>query len=297
MHAHTVRMLLRAAGEQLAATSREPQRDAAALLGHTLGKDRTWLLAHPEAPVEEWNRQQYAALLARRAQHEPIQYILGEQEFYGLRLRVTPDVLIPRPETEHLVEAVLARLPHDRALRLADVGTGSGAVALALAQHLPLAHIDALDLSHEALLLAQGNAASLQLDARVEFVHSDLLTAVRGRRYDCIVSNPPYVPAEEALEPQVAGWEPHTALFADEDGLGIYRRLLPQVLTHLAPGGLFAGELGQGQSAALAQLFSLDARWLEPVFLPDLQAIPRIVIAFRALRDNEATTSTDRSSG
>ena len=208
-----------------------------------------------------------------------MQYILGEQEFYGLRLRVTPEVLIPRPETEHLVEAVLARLPHDRPVSIADVGTGSGAIALALAYSLPLASIDALDNSPEALSIASENALALGLAERVRFYHSDLLSAVAGQRYDCIVSNPPYVTDTDTLEPQVALWEPHGALFAGRDGLDVYRRLLPQAAEALAPGGLLAVELGAGQSDALTALFREDPRWSEPVFVPDLQGIPRVALA------------------
>ena len=239
------------------------------------------MLAHPEESLTQAQQQEYEELLARRAKHEPIQYILGEQEFYGLRLRVSPAVLIPRPETEHLVEAVLARLPHDRPLRIADVGTGSGAIALALAYALPLAIVDALDNSPEALTVAGENSAALGLAERVRFYHSDLLSVVAMQRYDCIVSNPPYVTETDTLEPQVALWEPHSALFAGHDGLDIYRRLLPQAAEALTPGGLFAGELGAGQSAALSALFREHPRWSEPVFVPDLQSIARVALSTR----------------
>ena len=210
-----------------------------------------------------------------------MQYLLGEQEFYGLRLRVGPAVLIPRPETEHLVEAVLSRLPSDRAVRIADVGTGSGAIALALAHSLPLATVDAVDLSEEALAVAESNAHSLGLADRIGFHRSDLLAAVAERRYDCIASNPPYVPAEEQLEPQVALWEPHTALFAGTDGMAVLERLLPQALRCLAEGGIFATELGADQQPALARLFATESRWSTPVFVPDLRGIPRVALARR----------------
>ncbi len=248
-----------------------------------MGKDRAWLLAHPDVPLTESQMERYQALLARRLKHEPIQYILGEQEFYGLRLQVTPAVLIPRPETEHLVEAVLARLPGDRPVHIADVGTGSGAIALALAHERPLAQVDALDISIEALAIAGENARALGLSNRVCCLESDLLAAVGGERYDCIVSNPPYVASTETLEPQVAEWEPHGALFAGPDGLAVYRALLPQAVAHLRPGGLLAAELGAGQQAALEELFAQDPRWGAPQFVPDLQGIPRVALAHRKL--------------
>ena len=263
----------------LAATSREPRRDAELLLRHVLHQERSWLLAHPEHLLMGEQQQAFEEALNRRSKHEPMQYILGEQDFYGQRLRVSPAVLIPRPETEHLVEAVLARLPRERPVRIADVGTGSGAIALALAYALPLAAIDALDTSREALAVAEENARALDLTGRVSFHHSELLSAVAGQQYDCIVSNPPYVTDTDTLEPQVALWEPHSALFAGHDGLDIYRRLLPQAAKSLTPGGLFAGELGAGQREALTALFREDPRWSEPTFIPDLQGISRVALA------------------
>ena len=246
-----------------------------------LGKDKAWLLAHPDTPLTPLQISRYETLLHRRARHEPIQYILGEQEFFGLRLHVTPAVLIPRPETEHLVEAVLERAPRDRALRIADVGTGSGAIALALAHALPLAEVDAFDLSPDALQTARENAETHELSARVRFVQSDLLAGAGHGAYDCIASNPPYVASGERLEQQVAEWEPHCALFAGEDGLAVYRRLLPQAADCLRLGGLFAGELGAGQADRLRDLFEGDARWTAPTFVLDLQTVKRVVIAYR----------------
>ena len=284
----SIRRALVLASKSLAAISSYARHDAELLLRHILGRDRAWLLAHPDEPLTEAQEQAYAALLARRARHEPVQYILGEQEFYGLRLRVTPAVLIPRPETEHLVEAVLARLPHDRAVSIADVGTGSGAIALALAHGLPLAHVDALDLSGAALAIAAENAQALGLAGRVSMRHSDLLHAVADHKFDCIVSNPPYVGSLEVLEPQVARWEPHDALFAGEDGLAVYRRLLPQAAACLLTGGLLALELGAGQEEALAELFASDARWSAPLFLPDLQGISRVALATWEERTTES---------
>ncbi len=275
----SIKDCLAAAATTLAAASGAPRRDAELLLRQVLRCDRAWLLAHPEILLTQTQAAAFEALLARRAQHEPIQYIVGEQEFYGLRFRVTPAVLIPRPETEHLVEAVLARLPHDRALRIADVGTGSGAIAVALASVLPYAQIDALDLSAAALAVARENAQALGGGGRVSFHRSDLLGAVPDVLYDAIVANPPYVASTEALEPQVQAWEPHSALFAGPDGLDIYRRLLPQALAALRPGGLLVLELGAGQQPALSALFASHPRFEEPAFLPDLQGIARVALS------------------
>ncbi len=254
------------------------RRDAELLLLHTLGDPekhtRAWLLTHPEAEITPAQLTHYETLLARRARHEPIQYITGRQEFYGLTLRVTPAVLIPRPETEHLVEAALARIPADVPTRILDVGTGSGAIAIALAAHRPPAILTAVDSSPAALAVARENAAAHHVAIR--FVESDLLSALPNENFDLIVSNPPYVSAGESLEPQVRDFEPHSALFAGESGLEIYRRLIPQAQNALVPGGWLLMEIGHGQQQPLATLLS---GWRNLAFLPDLQGIPRIVIA------------------
>ncbi|HEY8997685.1 MAG TPA: peptide chain release factor N(5)-glutamine methyltransferase, partial [Edaphobacter sp.] len=261
----TIQQALESATERLAADvhlRETARRDAELLLMHAAVLRRTDLIAYPQrelAPV------QVAALetaLGRRLRHEPVQYITGTQEFYGLPLKVSAAVLIPRPETEHLVESVLERLPHDRTLEIADVGTGSGAIAIALATHLPLASITALDLSTAALAVAQANARTYNLCERIRFLRSDLLDGLaaqeRGGGFDAIVSNPPYVPTgdHETLHPQVREHEPATALYAGEDGLSVYRRLIPQAAAALRPGGLLAMEFGYGQSEALGQLLA-----------------------------------------
>ena len=272
-------MQLRRGTELLGPVSVQPQQDAALLLCRVLGKDRAWQLAHPDVPLTPTQLNGYEHILSRRLRHEPIQYILGEQEFFGLPFKVTPAVLIPRPETEHVVEAVLARVPRDRPVRIADVGTGSGAIALALAAHLPHARMDALDISPEALAVADENARAPGLAERVRFLESDLLAAVAGEQYECIVSNPPYVASGEDLEPQVALWEPRRALFAGPDGMDAYRALLPQAAEQLSPGGFIALELGQGQQEALSALFAHNGRWTEPAYLPDLRGIARVALA------------------
>jgi len=251
--------------------------DAVLLLMATLGIDRPSLIAHPERPVTRDEQAAYQRLLERRLCFEPIQYILGTQEFYGLSLRVTPAVLIPRPETELLVEAVIARVPADA--RIVDVGTGSGAIAIAIAHSLPNASVTAIDLSVQALAIARENAAANRTDIR--FIESDLLAAlVQEPPYDLIVSNPPYVASSEAatLHPQVRDHEPAQALFSGPTGLEIYERLIPQAHALLKPGGLLALEIGQGQRDAVAALLT---DWTAVEFLNDLQQIPRVVLARR----------------
>jgi len=254
--------------------------DAAILLMHTLQISRATLIAHPERTLDREQQAAYQRLLERRLRFEPIQYILGETEFYGLTLRVTPAVLIPRPETELLVESVITRLEKQTLLQIADIGTGSGAIAIALAHSLPL-YVTAIDLSLEALTIARENAQTHHLADRITFLESDLLSALQPETlFDAIVSNPPYVPQTDAptLHPQVRDHEPVQALFAGPDGLAIYQRLLPQALAHLKPNGLLALEIGHGQRDAIAALL---ADWHEVEFLPDLQQIPRVALARR----------------
>jgi release factor glutamine methyltransferase len=270
-----IRTLLDQATQRLAGLP-TARRDAELLLLQVLGRDRAWLLAHPGETLTAAQAAQYESWILRRAAHEPVQYIVGEQEFWGLRLRVTPDVLIPRPETEHLVETALARLPEGEAVRVADIGTGSGAIAIALAVSRPRAQVTALDLSAAALQIARENAAAHAVAGHVRFLESDLLAAVRGERFAMIVSNPPYVPASEVLERQVRDFEPHTALFAGTEGLDVYRRLIPEAAEALEPGGWLLMEIGHGQRAALADLMR---SWKDVSFVDDLQGIPRVAVA------------------
>jgi release factor glutamine methyltransferase len=254
-------------------------RDAEHLLLHTLAAPRTLLFTDPSHPLTPEQQSRFDQTITRRLTGEPIQYITGEQEFYGLRLRVTPAVLIPRPETELLVEAALQRLPPNRPLHILDVGTGSGAIAIAIAHHLPQAHLTALDLSPAALEVARANAAEQGLEDRIRFLTSDLLAALDPQaRYDAILSNPPYVPDSDrpTLHPQVRDHEPHSALFAGPVGLEIYTRLIPQALAALHPGGLLALEIGHGQHEPIARLLQ---GWHPLEFLDDLQHIPRVALA------------------
>jgi release factor glutamine methyltransferase len=256
-------------------------RDAELLLLHMMAAPRTLLFTDGGRAVGEREQEEYDLLIGRRLRGEPIQYITGEQEFYGLPLRVTPAVLIPRPETELLVEAALERLPKDKALRIVDVGTGSGAIAIAVAKHLPLVRVTAVDLSAAALEVALRNAERLGLAQRMHFIESDLLSAVLGEApLDAVLSNPPYIPTADrgSLHRQVREHEPDMALFAGVDGLEIYRRLIPQAADALAPDGLLAMEIGYGQQAGLRGLLR---GWNGVEFRNDLQGIARVVLATR----------------
>jgi release factor glutamine methyltransferase len=279
----TLRQVLTLASTHIA------RRDAELLLAHTLEIDRTHLLAHPEDELTPAQQISFETLIQRRAAHEPLQHLTGQQEFYGLNLRVTPDTLIPRPETELLVEAVLVwatALDTTRTLRILDIGTGSGAIAIALATHLAAADITATDISPAALAVAEENASAHHCADRIHFLQSDLLEALTRERnlnaqpFDAIVSNPPYIPTTDAptMQPEVIHHEPHTALFAGPDGLDIYRRLIPQAQAALAPNGLLALEFGFGQSEAIWQLLT---GWHDIRITDDYAGIPRIAVATR----------------
>jgi release factor glutamine methyltransferase len=255
------------------------RRDAEFLLLHASQRSRAWLLAHGDDEANAMERGALDALLERRAAGEPIQYITGEAEFYGLPFAVTRDVLIPRPETEHLVEEVLrlaAELP-EGPLQIADIGTGSGAIAVALARSLPRAHLDATDLSPDALGIARKNAERNGVAGRIDFLEGDLLAPLAGRSFQMIASNPPYVPLGDVdgLAVEVREYEPHAALFAGQDGLDVYRRLVPEAHAHLAAGGWLVMEIGYGQQAAIAGL--LEGIGYSGIhFVADYQGIPRV---------------------
>ena len=268
------------------------RRDAAVLLFHVLGKDRAWLHAHAEDPLEPAHQSAFFHAVEARRVHTPLQYITGHQEFYGLNLAVSPATLIPRLETELLVEAVLhwareldPQPTPDLPLRIADVGTGSGAIALALAANLAYVEVHALDISPAVREIVEENSRRHHLEERVYFAESDLLAALQpavghGRRLDAIAANPPYIPDGDAaeLQPEVRDFEPHTALFAGSDGLAVYRRLIPMAGDFLRPGGLLAMEFGFDQRAALQSLLE---GWDHVRFLNDLAGIARVVLASR----------------
>jgi release factor glutamine methyltransferase len=285
------------------------------LLLHAFGRDRTWLYAHPEEVASDENAPRFFALIARRAAGEPTQHLTGKQEFWGLEFEVTPDVLIPRPETEHVIEVALDRLAV-RELRagrrqtttgegfcIADVGTGSGCIAIALAKELPGAKFCATDISSAALVVARRNAARHGVMDRIDFVEGNLLEpliisplvypAFRGATrlprvlrghspllFDLIVSNPPYVGRRESatLPREVREHEPEVALYGGEEGYELYAALIAQAARHLKPGGILVLELGHDSLPAVRPL--LDAApWTNVGVTNDLAGIPRVVAA------------------
>jgi len=258
------------------------RRDAEFLLLHMAGCERPAMLTKRDEMLPAGEAIAYEALLKRRAAGEPIQYILGKAEFYGLPFHVTPDVLIPRPETEHLVEKVVELLPLFSRPRVIDVGTGSGAIAIALAHEGPSAAITSIDVSRSALELARGNAALNGFADRIRFLQGDLLGPVADERFDIVASNPPYVPEGDraSLAVEVREHEPAVALFAGEDGLDVIRRLVAEAFAGLAPGGWLTMEFGYGQWPAVSELMSEGG--FEPIeFVPDLQGIPRVAVGRR----------------
>jgi release factor glutamine methyltransferase len=263
-----------------------PQRarqDAEFLLCHLLGQNRAWLLAHRDAGLDPAQLEIYERMSTRRLAGEPMQHITGEAEFYGLPFFVNRDVLIPRPETEHLVEKALELAAPLPAPRIADVGTGSGAIAVALAHHLPAASIAAVDISVAALDVARKNASRSRVGSRIRFRNGDLLAPFPGERFELIVSNPPYVPESDrdSLAVEVRDYEPARALFAGEDGLAMFRRLIPQASRALVPGGFIVLEIGFGQRPGVHALLA-DSGFTGIDFTADLQGIPRVASAQRA---------------
>jgi release factor glutamine methyltransferase len=268
--------VLQEARARLASTSQYPRRDAELILAHVLGCDPTTLLTHPERLLSTQQAEHFETLLKRRLASEPVQYLTGEQEFFGLLFEVSPDVLIPRPETEHLVEAVLRRFDRDADPCIADVGTGSGAIAVAIAHTLPRSRVTGVDLSPKALEVAHRNANRHGVIDRVTLHQANLLSDAGSAEFDVVVSNPPYIANGEKLEPQVADYEPRIALYAGPTGLEIYQRLIPQANRALKPRGWLMMEIGHGQQPALEALLGA---WTEVSFVPDLQGIPRVAQA------------------
>lgn len=256
--------------------------DAQTLLAFALGQERTYLIINFNQPLRTEVLAQYQTLIERRAAGEPLQYITGRQEFFGLEFEVTPDVLIPRPETELIVEETL-RLTQQHELAapiIVDVGTGSGCIAVALARELNAARVIASDISPAALRVARRNAARHDLAARVQFIAADLLGAFVAASFaDFILANPPYIAASElaSLQREVRSWEPHVALTDAHDGLSFYRRLLSDAPARLKAGGHLLCELGYMQAAAVSALVNPHT-WSAPHLLNDLQGIPRTLV-------------------
>ncbi len=254
----------------------------------TLGCDRAYLYAHPERELTADEQSRYDAALAERARGVPAQYITGHQEFWGMDLIVTPAVLIPRPETEHVIETVLELMKVQRAggqavsprtvLRIADVGTGSGCIALALAKELPQAEIYATDISAGALEIARANAARHQLESRIHFLENNLLDGFENEAFDFIVSNPPYVGESEvdSVQLEVRKFEPRNAVFAGPTGIETFARLIPQAYAALKPGGSLVMEIS---GTVVQDVKRLLQDWNEVQIALDLQSIPRVAQA------------------
>ena len=255
----------------------------------TLGCDRAYLHAHPERELTPEESDRYERALDERARGVPAQYITGHQEFWGMDFIVTPAVLIPRPETEHLIETVLELMdmtraggqecpPHTAPLRIVDVGTGSGCIALALARQLPHAEIHATDICSAALEIARANAARHQLEERVQFHCTDLLSGLPPASFDIVVSNPPYVGDSEAdqVQLEVRKFEPRNAVFAGPTGMEVIERLIPQAQAALRPGGWLIMETS-GTIADDVQ--ALLHSWDDVRVTQDLQSIPRVLRA------------------
>jgi len=258
-----------------------PRMNAEVLLIFVLGVNRAYLYAHPERELTAEEEIRYDEALAQRSTGMPSQYITGHQEFWGLDFVVSPAVLIPRPETEHLVETVLELAREVPRPKIMDVGTGSGCVALALAHELKSADVYALDVSTAALEIAHANAARLQLDRRVRFLQSDVLSAVTAiHDFDFVVSNPPYVGFDEAdkVQKSVRDFEPRVAVFAGEQGLDVIGPLVRQAHAVLKPGGWLALEIGYSMREAVLNLLD-RTMWDDVRAVPDLQGIPRVVAA------------------
>ena len=262
------------------------------LLLHVVGRNRTWLYAHPEELIAKEDEQRYFALLARRVAGEPTQHLTGTQEFWGLEFEVTRDVLIPRPETEHVIEVALDRLAvreiragrkqtlAGSGLQIADVGTGSGCLAIALAKELPSAHLFATDVSAAALAVAVLNAARHSVGERIRFVECHLLTGVPNSAFDVIASNPPYIGRKEreTLMREVRDHEPEIALYGGEEGYELYADLIAQAAERLKPGGILVLELGHNSLAAVQPLLE-GPTWTNVGVTDDLAAIPRVIAA------------------
>jgi len=261
-----------------------PRMNAELLLMFALERDRAYLYGHPEQELTVEEQTRYAEALEQRSRGIPAQYITGHQEFWGMDLIVSPAVLIPRPETEHVIETVLARVmqaPSPTKLRVIDVGTGSGCIALALAKELPDAEIHATDISPAALEIARANAARHQLGSRVQFHEADLLEGMQSESFDFVVSNPPYVgeSEEDQVQLEVRKFEPRLAVFAGPTGTEVIERLIPQAHEVLKPGGSLIIEMS-GTIADRVRKELTD--WREFEITNDLQGIPRVASAQKA---------------
>lgn len=279
----TIQNALTEATDALAGSDLKQARlEAGSLLSHVMNRDRTFILAHPEHVLTPGRLRMFQSFVVRRAAGEPLQYITGHQEFFKLDFEVAPDVLIPRPESEAIVEAALALLPKDQPSRFADVGTGSGCLAISILHELPNASGFATDISVAALAVARRNAETHRVADRLQLIESDLLSAIPpGEQFDLIVSNPPYVPDDDidSLQREVKH-EPHSALAGGSDGLDVIRRLLRAAPPRIRVRGHLVFEFGFGQAELLLKLIDHQA-WNLIEVRKDLQGIPRVIVLQR----------------
>lgn len=274
----TIRDVLEWAAQDFAARGIEsPRLDAELLVAKALETDRVGLYLDLNRPLVDQERNAIRPLVARRRDREPVAYILGHRDFWGRRFEVTPDVLIPRPDTETLVEHALKCIPEDAGCRVLDVGTGSGAIAVTIAAERPLARVTATDISDAALKVASQNAETLAVASRIRFERADLLCG--DERYDIIVSNPPYIAQAEiaGLQPEVREHEPLSALEAGEDGLDVVRALLAAGVTATDAGAQMLIEVGIGQAPSVVALASEHSEWESVAVHLDLNRIERVV--------------------
>ena len=258
----------------------ESTRESVSLLAKALEKDKTFLYAYPEHQLSEEDERKFDSFLRRRASREPFQYITGVQEFYGLEFDVTPDVLIPRPETEMVVEEAVKILGPVEAASFCEVGIGSGCIAISILHEIKSAKAIGLDISAPALDVARCNAEKLNVSGRLDLLESDVFASLDGQIFDAIFSNPPYVPVRDlnGLQAEVRDFEPLVALSDGADGLSIVRRIVNEAPDFLSAGGSLLLEIGFDQSERVAAMFD-DQMWDTPELLPDLQGIPRLVSA------------------
>jgi release factor glutamine methyltransferase len=258
-----------------------PRLDAEVLLAETLGLDRVGLYTHFDQPLQPDELARFKQLILRRLRREPVAYILGRKEFWSLPIQVSPDVLIPRPETEILVaEALKVLAPAGKEdLRLFEIGTGSGAISIALAREQPAARITASDISPKALSVAKENAEHNGVREQIRFLQGDLFQPVpKGETFDAVVSNPPYIAQAEisSLLPEVRDYEPRMALNGGKDGLDFFRRALPSVNEYLRPGGWFLAEMGAGQDSKVLKIAEKNRDLDSFGFAKDLSGINRV---------------------
>jgi release factor glutamine methyltransferase len=277
------RLIAEGAAELASAGIENPRLDAETMLAAACHSSRAAVISGI-AEIDQIARLRYAAMIARRMRREPLAYILGHKEFYSLEFEVTPAVLSPRPETETVVCAALEFIQDRVHARVCDLGTGSGAIALAIAANAPAAQLTATDISAEALAIARRNAARLKLASRVRFRLADCLEPIDGKgplgRFDLIVSNPPYINDDQiaSLAPEICRYEPRSALAGGRDGLELYRRIAPALTDHLENNGCAIVEIGAGQSAAVTEIMR-DADATSIKVISDFAGLPRVVAA------------------